>query len=396
MRSRWLEGTPLSALWTGVIGLVGVLAGCQVDPPRPQDNGRDEASSRVDAGLDSSTRTRSDVSVASDVVTTEDTTSRRRSTDSDASRFDSGRAPTTDTSDSTGGPPYPIVLAHGFSGFEHLTDLEALPYYYNVEKALEAEGETVFVSEVDPFNDSYERGRELVGEVEQFLSTVDADKVHVIGHSQGGLDARYVAHERPDMVASVVTIATPHEGTQLSDIALGFIAHPMFQQTVDAMTRLFGRAIYDEAGETSSAVAALKQFSDDGIEEFNRKITDQPGVFYASIAGRTDQHLGWTECRPSNAPPFIEKWEHDGDTTGALFQLTESVLNGPAYPGFPNDGLVRVSHAKWGRFLGCIPADHLDQVGQIAGDPPGPLNDWDHIDFFKHLVDWLHRREQSN
>ena len=29
----------------------------------------------------------------------------------------------------------------------------------------------------------------------------------------------------------------------------------------------------------------------------------------------------------------------------------------------PNDGLVTVESARWGTFMGSIPADHLDQVG---------------------------------
>ena len=383
-----------------VCGLMALgLVGCGVDPPTGEAL-RTGSEQDTDAPAPASDATStsgsvSDVGTSSNMRDASGPSTGDRDGESFGDYLDGGDDRDSERDRSGGGPPYPIVLAHGFSGFEHLSDLEALPYYYNVEETLEKEGETVFVSEVDPFNDSYERGRQLKREVEGFLEQTDADKVHLIGHSQGGLDARYVAHERPELVASVVTIATPHEGTQLSDIALGLIDHPMFRQTVDAMTRLFGEVIYDDVGETSSAAKALEQFSEEGIDTFNREITDRPGVFYASIAGRTDYHLGITECRPDDAPSFIEEWEHEGDTTETLFQLTENILNGPTYPGFPNDGLVRVSHAKWGRFLGCIPADHLDQVGQIAGAPPGPLNDWDHVEFFKQLVDWLHRREQQ-
>ena len=30
----------------------------------------------------------------------------------------------------------------------------------------------------------------------------------------------------------------------------------------------------------------------------------------------------------------------------------------------PNDGLVAISSAQWGTFRGCIPADHMEQLGQ--------------------------------
>ena len=30
----------------------------------------------------------------------------------------------------------------------------------------------------------------------------------------------------------------------------------------------------------------------------------------------------------------------------------------------PNDGLTAVASARWGRFRGCVPADHMEQLGQ--------------------------------
>ena len=35
-----------------------------------------------------------------------------------------------------------------------------------------------------------------------------------------------------------------------------------------------------------------------------------------------------------------------------------------------NDGMVTVQSARWGTFMGCIPADHFDEVGQIAMENP--------------------------
>ena len=50
----------------------------------------------------------------------------------------------------------------------------------------------------------------------------------------------------------------------------------------------------------------------------------------------------------------------------------------------PNDGLVPVDSAIWGEFLGCIPADHFDQIGQILG-----LSDFDHQRFYRQHVNLL-------
>jgi triacylglycerol esterase/lipase EstA (alpha/beta hydrolase family) len=54
-----------------------------------------------------------------------------------------------------------------------------------------------------------------------------------------------------------------------------------------------------------------------------------------------------------------------------------------------NDGLVPVASTRWGTFLGCIPADHLDEICQIAGDQPGGSNSFDCERFYRQLADWL-------
>ena len=51
-----------------------------------------------------------------------------------------------------------------------------------------------------------------------------------------------------------------------------------------------------------------------------------------------------------------------------------------------NDGLVRVEDARWGKFYGCVPADHNDEIGQVLGDSPGIGNDWDHQQFYADVV----------
>ena len=51
--------------------------------------------------------------------------------------------------------PYPIVLAHGFSGFHNIGPLT---YFYGVQDALSKDGHEVFVTTVDPYNSSEVRG----------------------------------------------------------------------------------------------------------------------------------------------------------------------------------------------------------------------------------------------
>ncbi|MGM0558045.1 MAG: esterase/lipase family protein [Myxococcota bacterium] len=318
-----------------------------------------------------------------------DTASADAGTDTNTADASDAADTASDTEDPGG--PHPIVLAHGMFGFEHLADLEGLDYYFRLEDELRARGDEVLVKEVDPFNDSYVRGEQLLGHIETFVRDGGHQKVNIIAHSQGGLDARYVAHHRPDLVASIVTVSSPHRGTPVADIVVELVENQTFRDLVDALVRLVGKPLFNEVGDKTSLFLPLENFSQEGIERFNTEITDQPGILYASVAGRTANKLGEAACATEHAPPFIEAWNDVGDPVDPFLSVTETIVS-EASDEIPNDGLVRVDDAKWGMFLGCVPADHLDEVGQLIGDNPGAGNDWDYLSFYLDLVDWLRMR----
>jgi triacylglycerol lipase len=53
--------------------------------------------------------------------------------------------------------------------------------------------------------------------------------------------------------------------------------------------------------------------------------------------------------------------------------------------------MVTVRSAKWGRFMGCVPADHFDEVGQIAQTMPVRESGFDHLAFYRSIVATLER-----
>jgi triacylglycerol lipase len=285
------------------------------------------------------------------------------------------------------GPPYPIVLAHGFFGFEDFAGAGFLSYFYGVKDDLADRGETlVFTPAVDPFNDSETRGAALASAIEDVLDETGHEKVVIVGHSQGGLDARVAADLRPDLVAAIVTIATPHRGTPVADIALGLVRDDRAAALVDAIVRVIGAPLWNAAGETTSVARSLEQLSTEGMAAFNERHPPPGAIPIWSIGGRSDNHDGGDAC-PSAA--FLGAYDGERDPIDPLLSLTEAVLDGGLFAPDPNDGLVRVEDSKLGIFLGCIPADHLDEIGQIAGDRPGLFNDFDHRDFYADLVEWL-------
>ncbi len=286
------------------------------------------------------------------------------------------------------GAPYPVVLAHGFFGFEDFAGAGFIDYFWDVRADLAAHGETrVYTPAVDPFNDSESRGRELLAHIERIVDETGYARVNIIAHSQGGLDARVVANLRPDLVASITTVATPHDGTPAADVVLEIVADERLQDLLDALVRLVAAPLYDAAGGQTSVFAPLRLFSRDGIAAFEALHPDEPTLPYFSIAGRSDRELASSTCRVSDRPEFLRRYDDATDPIEPLLAVSEAII------GDANDGLVPVESSRRGRFLGCIPADHLDEIGHLFGDSPGLFTDFDHVVFYRDLVGWL--REQG-
>ena len=283
------------------------------------------------------------------------------------------------------GPPYPLVLVHGFFGFN---GVGPLTYFHGVKDALERGGHQVAVASLDPFNDSYVRGEELLHFVQEVLLSTGAAKVHLVAHSQGGLDARYVANHLPDRIASLVTIATPHRGAHIAEVLMG-AASGFSIALAQAFFAAISRPFYGAVAADSDVRRCLEFLRPASLARFNEQVPDQPGVAYYAIGGRSSLARAADLCTPEVAPEFLAPYAQLRDPIDPLLLATAAVLAGSLLSPEPNDGLVRVAESRWGQWLGCIPADHWDQVGQLLGDSPGLGNSFDHLSFYSRLASWL-------
>src|SRR5262245_44684300 len=85
---------------------------------------------------------------------------------------------------------HPVVLAHGILGFDELKVGPIKSHYFRgVGARLEKIGTKVYSFRVHPTATVESRAAELAKAVE----AIDAERVNIVAHSMGGLDARYLA-----------------------------------------------------------------------------------------------------------------------------------------------------------------------------------------------------------
>jgi len=120
----------------------------------------------------------------------------------------------------------------GFGAFGH-PDRPLIEYFARVEDALlraHVRPARFVVHQPPPSGSVAERARSLFAKAEEVLRS-GATRLHLVGHSTGGLDARLVAHpgygalpERRELISrvgSVVTVSAPFHGTPLAKKAGG-------------------------------------------------------------------------------------------------------------------------------------------------------------------------------
>ena len=237
---------------------------------------------------------------------------------------------------------YPVVLVHG-AGFRD--SLAGINYWGRIPAYLEERGAAVYYGGTDGWSSVAQGAADLKATVEKVLAETGSEKVNIIAHSKGGLDARYMIASLglADQVASLTTISTPHHGSKVLDTILKVPDEAL--KAVAVPVNLFCRVIGDKNPDFHRG---LLDMSIGYMERFNEENPDQPGVYYQSFAGElyapaSDILLCW--------PAYWIKVE-DGQ----------------------NDALVAVESAQWANYRGAIRGagyrgiSHADEVDLRRAD----------------------------
>jgi triacylglycerol lipase len=224
----------------------------------------------------------------------------------------------------------PIVLAHGLFGFARIGvgRLTITSYFRGIPETLEAAGNRVLVTRVPPIAGAEKRSRALG---EQIARAFGEEPIHLIGHSMGGLDGRWLLADTrwQRRVLSLTTIGTPHLGTSLADFA---------KLRVGRVYRLLETLGIDPQGCLDVTRSAARRFHD-------------------------------RNPLPASVPCFCVAGDPAAEMVSWPLRRLHAALS--ELEG-PNDGLVSVESANaFGTPLPAWPLDHLRQVNWLAPGEAG-------------------------
>ena len=230
---------------------------------------------------------------------------------------------------------HPVVLMHGFG---LLAFLAKGGHLHEEAMHLRLHGIAAFAPNVTPYHVIPQRAAMWKDRIEVILSQTSAEKVNLIAHSMGGLDARYLisALGMADRVASLNTISTPHRGSSLALMALK--QPERLRELVRNAANWVGENVMEVEADFHAALESLTPRA--VTTGFNREVPDVDGVYYSSWAGSAGKGA-LNSINPLFRP--FNTWLYSREGV--------------------NDGIVSVTSATWGDFRGQIEADHLQQVG---------------------------------
>ncbi|MDE6774939.1 MAG: hypothetical protein K2J37_01330 [Ruminococcus sp.] len=215
---------------------------------------------------------------------------------------------------------YPIFMIHGM-GFR---DSE-IGYWGRIPDTLKKYGAKVFFGFQDANGSIESNCVKLEKSLLDFISESGTEKVNIIAHSKGGIEARYLISTMGlgKYIASVTTISSPHNGSKTMD---------KLMKLPDFLLR-GGSSVFDffmklGGDGNPQTYRCLEQLTTGFMNGFNEKNPDEPDIYYRSYA--------------------FEMRSVFSDVIMAVPWATVKMLNGRS------DGMLSPEEVAWGDFKGVF------------------------------------------
>jgi len=220
---------------------------------------------------------------------------------------------------------YPLFMLHGI-GFK---DSRLFNYWGRIPRELKQHGAIIYYGNHEAWATIEDNAEFLKQRIMEIIETKGCEKVNIIAHSRGGLDARYMISMlgMSDYVASLTTISTPHHGAKIVDII-----YKLPKPIINLVGNSFNKTARAMGDKKSDIFTSSRQLSVSSCEEFNKRVIDSEKVYYQSFASVMNNIFSdYILTIPNLILRFVE-----GD----------------------NDGFVSVESSKWGEFKGVLSTKH--------------------------------------
>jgi triacylglycerol lipase len=173
---------------------------------------------------------------------------------------------------------YPVIFVHGIA---YRDDVGVLPYWSHIPKVLRKHGAKVYLSHTQAFNSHIDNSILLKYRILDILETTGAEKVNIIAHSKGGLEARWMISRlnMADKVASLSTIASPHKGSSVADSILKTLKMKGKTRLVVKIVEFYASAIGDRE---PNVLEAAENLTVEYMNHFNGSVPKMENVYYQS------------------------------------------------------------------------------------------------------------------
>lgn len=225
---------------------------------------------------------------------------------------------------------YPIIYVHGvgisYHPFEYLVPLK---------KAFAEKGYSLLVART-PAVDTFKKSAEVLQE--DIKRMVPQGPFHLVGHSMGGLVARYYAtHFNQDgRVLSVTTISTPHRGSKVADWILEKVGQNHSTKNLPSVVE---KGVLDLLKQFfGNSWTVVRELSTKHMNTtFNQNVPNQAPIRYFSVGS----YIPWPQVVYTQNPYLLLAYKINSEAGHPL-----------------SDGPVSVESAAWGESLGEYPSDH--------------------------------------
>eukprot|EP00834_Sanchytrium_tribonematis_P003409 NODE_130_length_16779_cov_1.687410.p7 type:complete len:283 gc:universal NODE_130_length_16779_cov_1.687410:6548-5700(-) len=250
----------------------------------------------------------------------------------------------------------PILMHHGLFGFDKIELARfRLNYWGNIPELLTKLGYKVYLSKVSKTHSIEQRSQELY----EYIQKNNLENAHLLCHSLGGLDARYMLHSRKLQIPTITTIGTPHHGSEFMDLlnrklGLGYRYDPNLSKP---NTLAYHFLYYLDQPAYSCLTTKY-------CSKFNESIKENKFTKYYSVGASF-------KC-DNEKIHHIAKQIVDNDVTNMpllsilglktlqdYMDLLERIMYNLSGD---NDGLVSLKSSKYGQYLKTLSGSHWDLV----------------------------------